>query len=181
MLEAKKFSTEINGKKLVVETGLLAQQASGSVTVRYGDTMVLATATMSSRKVTGIDYFPLMVDYEEKYYAAGKIKGSRFIKREGRPSDDAVLTSRLIDRTIRPLFDGRMRNEVQVIATVLSIDNENDPDLIALIAASLALGISDIPWAGPVAAVRIGKNKEGLIVNPLVALYPESQLDLVVS
>ncbi len=181
MLEAKKFSTKIAGKQLIVETGLLAQQASGSVTVRYGDTMVLATATMSSRKVTGIDYFPLMVDYEEKYYAAGKIKGSRFIKREGRPSDDAVLTSRLIDRTIRPLFDARMRNEVQVITTVLSIDNENDPDLIAVIAASLALGISDIPWAGPIAAVRVGKNEEGLVTNPLVESYPESQLNLVVS
>ncbi len=181
MLEAKKFSTEIAGKQLVVEAGLLAQQAGGSVTVRYGDTMVLSTATMSSRKVTEIDYFPLMVDYEEKYYAAGKIKGSRFIKREGRPSDDAVLTSRLIDRTIRPLFDERMRNEVQVIATVLSIDHENDPDLVALIAASLAIGISDIPWAGPVAAVRIGKNGEELVTNPLMESYPDSQLNLLVS
>ncbi len=181
MLEAKKFSTEIAGKQLIVEAGLLAQQAGGSVTVRYGDTMVLATATMSSRKVTGIDYFPLMVDYEEKYYAAGKIKGSRFIKREGRPSDDAVLTSRLIDRTIRPLFDERMRNEVQVITTVLSIDHENAPDIIALIAASLALGISNIPWAGPVAAVRIGKGAEGFVVNPPISSYPDSQLDLLVS
>ena len=181
MLESKKFSTEIAGRQLVVETGLLAQQAGGSVTVQYGDTMVLATATMSSKKISGIDYFPLMVDYEEKYYAAGKIKGSRFIKREGRPSDDAILTARLIDRTIRPLFDERMRNEVQVIVTVLSVDQENDPDVVSIIAASLALGISNIPWNGPVAGIRIGKNGNGLEINPPKETYHTSSLDLVVS
>lgn len=125
MNEIKTFSLELAGRQLTVETGLLAGQANGSVTVRYGDTVVLATATMSQNKARGLDYFPLMVDYEEKYYAGGKIKGSRFIKREGRPSDDAILTARLIDRTIRPLFDERMRNEVQVVVTVLSIDQEN--------------------------------------------------------
>lgn len=180
MKEIKKFATEVAGRTLEVETGLLAGQASGSVTVRYGDTVVLATATMSERKVEGLDYFPLMVDYEEKYYASGKIKGSRFIKREGRPSDDAILTARLIDRTIRPLFDERMRNEVQVVVTVLSIDQENDPDVVSIIAASLALGISNIPWNGPVAAVRVGKTGEGQILNPVNGQIQESIVDLVV-
>lgn len=179
-MESKKFSLEVAGKELQVETGVLARQANGSVTVRYGDTVVLATATMSKTKVSGIDYFPLMVDYEEKYYAGGKIKGSRFIKREGRPSDEGILTARLIDRTIRPLFDERMRNEVQVVVTVLSIDQENDPDIISIIAASLALGISNIPWAGPVAAVRVGKNEE-LILNPVNGQLENSPVDLVVS
>ena len=129
-MEPKKFETEIAGRKLVVETGLLAKQANASVTVRYGDTVVLATAVMSPEAREGVNYFPLMVDYEEKFYASGKIKGSRFIKREGRPTDEAVLNGRLIDRTLRPLFDQRMRNEVQVIVTVLSIDQENDPALV---------------------------------------------------
>lgn len=181
MKEIKRFSATLAGRELIVETGLLARQANGSVTVRYGDTVVLATATMSERKAQGIDYFPLMVDYEEKYYASGKIKGSRFIKREGRPSDEAILTARLIDRTIRPLFDERMRNEVQVVVTVLSIDQENDPDVVAIIAASLALGISNIPWAGPVAAVRVGKVEASLLVNPKIEQFPASQVDLVVS
>lgn len=181
MNEIKTFSLELAGRQLTVETGLLAGQANGSVTVRYGDTVVLATATMSDNKARGLDYFPLMVDYEEKYYAGGKIKGSRFIKREGRPSDDAILTARLIDRTIRPLFDERMRNEVQVVVTVLSIDQENDPDVVAIIAASLALGISNIPWQGPVAAVRVGKIDGALQLNPKVELVPSSVVDIVVS
>jgi polyribonucleotide nucleotidyltransferase len=181
MKEIKSFSTTVGGRELIVETGLLAGQANGSVTVRYGDTVVLATATMSERRAENLDYFPLLVDYEEKYYASGKIKGSRFIKREGRPSDEAVLTGRLIDRTIRPLFDERMRNEVQVVATVLSIDQENDPDVIAIIAASLALGISNIPWAGPVAAVRVGKVADKFLINPINGQSEESQVDLVVS
>ena len=127
-MEQKKWSLQIGGRILEIETGLLAGQANGAVTVRYGDTVVLATAVMSkdASKISG--YFPLMVDFEERYYAAGKIKGSRFIKREGRPSDDAILSGRVVDRTIRPLFNPRMRNEVQVIITVLSYDGENDPD-----------------------------------------------------
>lgn len=180
IMQVKTFSMEFAGRRLIVESGLLAGQASGSVKVQFGDTVVLATATMSPNKVEGIDYFPLMVDYEEKYYASGKIKGSRFIKREGRPSDDAILKGRLIDRTIRPLFDERMRNEVQVVATVLSIDQENAPDILGIFGASLALGISNIPWGGPVSAVRVGKNDE-LIVNPINGQLANSPLDIVIS
>jgi len=166
---------------LEIETGLLAGQANGSVTVRYGDTIVLATAVMSkgASRITG--YFPLMVDFEERYYAAGKIKGSRFIKREGRPSDDAILSGRMVDRTIRPLFNSRMRNDVQVIITVLSYDGENDPDILAITAASTALAISNIPWSGPVAAVRVGKINGEFILNPINGEITESSLDLVLS
>lgn len=180
-MQEKKWSLQLGGRELVVETGSLAKQASGSVTVRYGDTVVLATAVMSKEmsKITG--YFPLMVDYEERYYAAGKIKGSRFIKREGRPSDDAVLSGRAVDRTVRPLFDSRMRNEVQVVVTTLSYDGENDTDLVAMIAASAALTISDIPWNGPIAAVRVGLNGDGFILNPATEERKDSALDLLLS
>jgi polyribonucleotide nucleotidyltransferase len=157
-MQEKKFEKTINGKNLIIETGSFAQQANGTVTIQCGDTVIMATATMSKNKTTGMNYFPLMVEYEEKFYASGKINGSRFIKREGRPSDEAILTSRLIDRTIRPLFNQTMRNEVQVITSVLSYDEENDPANLAVIAASLALSISDIPWNGPVAAVKIKEN-----------------------
>ncbi|MFA6284957.1 MAG: polyribonucleotide nucleotidyltransferase [Parcubacteria group bacterium] len=166
-MELKKFETEIAGRKLAIETGLLAEQANASVTARYGDTVVLATAVMSRDAREGVNYFPLMVDYEEKFYASGKIKGSRFIKREGRPTDEAVLNGRLIDRTLRPLFNQSMRNEVQVIVTVLSIDQENDPALVGTIAASTALAISDIPWNGPVGAVRIGEKENKIVINPV--------------
>ncbi len=166
---------------MVVTVGDLAQQANGSATVRYGDTVVLATATMSEGMGFTRGYFPLMVDYEERYYAAGKIKGSRFIKREGRPSDMAVLNGRLVDRTIRPLFPSRMRNEVQVVITVLSIDGENDPDVLAVLAASVALSVSDIPWNGPVSAVRVGRLDGKLVVNPSVSQQEESEIDVVVS
>ena len=166
-MEQKKYTLEVGERMLEAEFGLLAGQASGSVTVRYGDTVVLATATMSKFRREGMDYFPLLVDYEERYYAGGKIKGSRFIKREGRPSDKAILNGRIIDRTIRPLFDERMRNEVQVVVTVLSIDKENDPVFTSIIGASLALGVSNIPWNGPVGAVRIGINEEQLKINPV--------------
>ncbi len=179
-MREKKWKLQIGGRELIIETGLLAEQANGAVTVRYGDTEVLATATMSSRPSQSMSYFPLMVDYEERYYAAGKIKGSRFIKREGRPSDEAVLAGRAIDRSIRPLFDHRMRQEVQVVVTVLSYDGENDPDSISIIAASAALAISDIPWGGPVGAVKIGKNNGDLILNPLTEERESGQLDLTV-
>ncbi len=164
-MELKSFETEFGGKKLRVEISNLADQANGSVLVRYGETAVFATAVMSSQKREGLNYFPLMVDYEERFYAAGMILGSRFIRREGRPSEEAVLTGRLIDRTIRPLFDKRIRNEVQVTVLTLSTDSKNDPDVPLIIAASLALGISDIPWNGPVGAVRIGYDNN-FIVNP---------------
>jgi len=180
-MEQKKWSLQIGGRILEIETGLLAGQANGSVTVRYGDTVVLAAATMSKHasRITG--YFPLMVDFEERYYAAGKIKGSRFIKREGRPSDDAVLSGRVVDRTIRPLFNARMRNEVQVICTVLSYDGENDPDILAVIGASAALSISNIPWAGPVAGVRVGRINGELALNPISGEAAEGDLDLILA
>jgi polyribonucleotide nucleotidyltransferase len=180
-MQAKKWSLQIGGRELEVSTGLLAGQANGAVTVRYGDTVVLATAVMSkgASKISG--YFPLMVDYEERYYAAGKIKGSRFIKREGRPSDDAVLTGRAVDRTIRPLFNPRMRNEVQVIVTTLSFDNENDPDLVSMIAGSAALALSDIPWNGPIGAVRVGLVDDQFVLNPINGEREESALDLLIS
>lgn len=180
-MEQKKWSLQIGGRVLEIETGLLAKQANGSVTVRYGDTVVLAAAVMSKGVSRISGYFPLMVDFEERYYAAGKIKGSRFIKREGRPSDDAVLTGRVVDRTIRPLFNSRMRNEVQVIITVLSIDGENDPDTLSVIAASTALAISNIPWNGPVAAVRVGQVNGEMVLNPVNGELAESNLDLVIS
>lgn len=180
-MKPKKWSLQIGGRSLEIETGVLASQANGSVRVEYGDTVVLATAVMSKGAAESRGYFPLMVDYEERFYAAGKIKGSRFIKREGKPSDEAFLTARLIDRTLRPLFDDRMRNEVQVIVTVLSIDQENDPDVVSMIAASAALHISDIPWNGPVGAVRVGKVNSEFILNPVNGDMEQSSLDLVIS
>ncbi len=162
----KVYTTTIGGKELVAEFSDLAEQANGSVLLRLGKTVVLGTAVMSSKERNDIDYFPLTVDYEERYYAAGQILGSRFMRREGRPSEEAILSGRVVDRTIRPLFNHHMRNEVQVVITILSID-EDDPDVLGVLAASLALGVSDIPWSGPVSAVRIGKKKTGeMIVNP---------------
>ncbi len=182
MPEEKKWSLQLGGRELSVATGLLAGQASGSVLVQYGDTVVLATAVMSKRPSNVMGYFPLMVDYEERYYAAGKIKGSRFMKREGRPSDDAVLSGRAVDRTIGPLFNARMRSDVQVITTVLSFDGENDPDLVAMNAASAALAISDIPWAGPIGAVRVGLDAAGaFILNPTTEERASGSLDLLLS
>jgi polyribonucleotide nucleotidyltransferase len=180
-MEQKKWSLQIGGRILEIETGKLANQANGSVTVRYGDTVVLAAAVMSKGAANVRGYFPLMVDYEERYYAAGKIKGSRFIKREGRPSDEAILTGRVVDRTIRPLFNARMRNEVQVIVTVLSIDAENDPDIVAMIAASAALSISDIPWNGPLGAVRVGRVNGNLILNPVNGEMEDGDFNIIIS
>ena len=184
----KVFSTKVGGKELKIEVGKYAHQTNASCTVQYGDTVVLATACMSKSIREGIDYFPLMVDYDEKLYAAGKIKGSRFIKREGRASDEAILSGRLIDRSIRPLFDETSRNDVQVVTTVLSFDAENDADVVALNAASCVLAISDIPWNGPIAAVRVGRveseSKPGkfeFVLNPTYEQREKSDLDLVVS
>ncbi len=185
--DIKNFSLEIGGRELKVETGRLANQTNGSCSLQYGDSVVLATACMSDSEREGIDFFPLMVDYDEKLYAAGKIKGSRFIKREGRPADEAILSGRLVDRSIRPLFNQEMRRDVQTVLSVLSFDNENDPDIMALNAASVALSISDIPWDGPVAAVRVGRIKssseEGVyewVLNPTYEARKKSDLDLVV-
>lgn len=180
-MEIKNYSIQVGGKQLQAQIGQLAAQAGGTVTITYGETVVLATATMKKQRSEGSDYFPLFVDYEERYYAAGKIKGSRFIKREGRPSDQAILNGRIIDRTIRPLFDERMRNEVQVVVTVLSVDKENEPILCAVMAASLALGISNVPWNGPVAAVRIGEIDNTLKINPVIEEMATSPLNLLVS
>ena len=162
----KEFSMDWAGRTLTATFSDLADQTNGSVMMRQGDTIVLVTAVMGKMDRAGIDYFPLSVDYEEKFYAAGKIMGSRFIKRENRPSDEAVLSGRIVDRTIRPLFDQEMRREVQVVATVLSIDDINDPDTLAVIGASLALGTSDIPWGGPASAVRISGIEGNFLVNP---------------
>jgi polyribonucleotide nucleotidyltransferase len=181
MDKPQKFETEIGGKKLIVEVGKFAPQTNGSCTVQYGDTMVLATAVMGDNIRDDIDYFPLMVDYEERLYAAGKIKGSRFIKREGRPTDEAVLTGRLIDRSIRPLFNDQMRNDIQIVTTVLAFDQENNPDIVALIAASIALTISDIPWNGPIAGIRIGQVDGEFVVNPSYEIKQKSALDLIVA
>ncbi|MBI4093107.1 MAG: polyribonucleotide nucleotidyltransferase [Candidatus Kerfeldbacteria bacterium] len=177
----EKFTLELGGRTLTIETGQYAAQANGSVTVRYGDTVVLATAVMSANVRDGIDYFPLLVDYEERLYAAGKIKGSRFIKREGRPSDEAFLTARLVDRSVRPLFNDAARNDVQVVLTVLSVDQENDPDIIALIAASAALAVSNIPWKGPIGAVRVGRINDEWVLNPTYAAREKSSVDLVLA
>jgi polyribonucleotide nucleotidyltransferase len=179
-MQVKEFETEIGGKKLTIEVGRFAGQADGACTVRYGDTVVLATAVMSSKMREGIDYFPLLVDYEERLYAAGKIKGSRFIKREGRPTDEAILTSRLVDRSVRPFFNETIRNDVQVVITCLSVDQENDSDLPGLVAASCALSISRIPWNGPVAGVRVGRIGGEWVLNPTYEARDKSELDLVV-
>src|SRR5665213_22906 len=159
-MESKTFSMEIGGKTLTAEFTDLAEQANGSVILRYGNSAVLATAVMSHRTRDDIDYFPLTVDYEERFYAAGAILGSQYVRREGRPSEQAILSGRVVDRTVRPLFPQHIRNEVQVVITVLALDEE-DPDQVAVNAASLALATSDIPWGGPVAAVRIGMRAPG--------------------
>ena len=167
-MQKKEYSVEIGGKTLTAIFTDLAEQAQGSVLLKYGETIVLATACMSHDKQEGLGFFNLTVDYVEKFYAAGKILGSRFVRREGRPSEEAILACRVIDRTLRPLFDQSMRHAIQVIVTVISVD-ENDPTILAVNAASLALAVSNIPWAGPVGCVRIGKytdtNNEKLTIN----------------
>jgi len=181
MMSVKKLVTEVGGKKLILETGKFAEQASGEVTARYGDTVILATAVISKNVREGIDYFPFVVDYEEKMYAAGKIKGSRFIKREGKPTEKAILTGRLVDRPLRPLFNKYLRNDIQVILTVFSADLENDPATFAINAASAALILSGVPFNGPVGAVRIGCQKDKFILNPTYEQIKEGKLDLTVA
>ena len=179
-MQSKKFTTEVGGRTLTAEFTDLAHQANGSCLVTYGETVVLATAVQNKSTREGIDFFPLTVDYEEKFYAAGMILGSRFMRREGRASDEAILVSRLIDRSIRPLFNQKTRNEVQVIILALSVDEENDPDVPAILGASLALGISNIPWAGPIGAVRVGKADGKLIINPTYKEREGAELDTVI-
>jgi polyribonucleotide nucleotidyltransferase len=181
-MQQKSFSAQIGGKTLSAEFTDIAEQASGSVIIRYGDTAILVTAVMGY-KDKEMDYFPLSVEFEERFYAAGRILGSRFIRREGRPSDGAILSGRIIDRTIRPLFNNKMRKDVQVVATVLSI-SEDDPDVLGVIGASLALGTSHIPWKGPASAVRIGKRKgsDEFQINPTYVERnaEDAELDLLV-
>jgi polyribonucleotide nucleotidyltransferase len=167
----------LEGRVLSLETGRVAEQAGGAVMARYGDTMVLAAATASSAPREGVDFFPLTVDVEERMYAAGKIPGG-FIKREGRPTEHSILASRLVDRPIRPLFPKGYRNDVQVVVTVLSVDQENDPDILGIVAASAALGISDIPFAGPVGAVTVGYIGGQIVINPTFDEMKSSDLDL---
>ncbi|KKR89249.1 MAG: Polyribonucleotide nucleotidyltransferase [Candidatus Wolfebacteria bacterium GW2011_GWA2_42_10] len=171
----QQFSIDFAGQPLTLTVSRLAEQANAAVLGQYGDTSVLVTAVMGN-KDKDIDYLPLVVDYEEKFYAAGKIIGSRFIRREGRPSEAAVLSGRLIDRSIRPLFDSRMRRDIQIVVTVLSYDEENDPDFISLLSASAALLISDIPWNGPIAGVRTARIKDGeTVINPTNRLFTENK------
>src|SRR5688572_18977297 len=173
------LTTEIAGRTLTIETGKLANLAGGSVTVRYGDTMLLGTANRSEPR-PGLDFFPLTVEFEERMYAAGKIPGG-FIKRESRPSEAAILAARLTDRPIRPLFPEGYKDDVQVVLTVLSTDQQNDPDILGTIAASAALTISEIPFLGPVAAVRVGRVDGEFVINPTVDQLEESEIDLIVS
>src|SRR5499425_1920991 len=173
---SERITLDFHGRPLVVETGKVAKQAGGSAWVQYGETVVLVTATASRSAREGIDFFPLTCDYVEKTFAAGKIPGG-FFKREGRPAEKEILSSRLIDRPIRPLFPKGFNCETQVIATVLSHDRENDPDMLAILGASTALTLSDIPWQGPIAAVRIGRIGGRFVIDPTTSQLAESDMN----
>lgn len=176
----RRYSVKVGDQDIILETGRFAEQAGGAVTVQCGQTMVFATATMSKNPREGIDFFPLSVDYEEKLYAAGRIPGSYF-RREGKPSDSAILTSRVVDRPLRPLFPEGMANDVQIILNAFSHDGENQIDMLAIIAASAAVMISDVPWNGPVAGIRIGLIDGEFVINPTVSQTEKSILDLRVA
>src|SRR5215813_2586213 len=171
----QKVEADFHGRRLSIETGKVAKQAGGAALVRFGETVVLVTATASRSAREGIDFFPLTCDYVEKTFAAGKIPGG-FFKREGRPAEKEILSSRLIDRPIRPLFPKGFNCETQVIATVLSHDRENDPDMLAILGASTALTLSDIPWHGPIAAVRIGRVGGRFVINPTTTELASSDM-----
>ena len=176
----KTYETELAGRKLVIETGKMAELANGSVLVRYGDTCVLVNVTASKEPREGIDFFPLSVDFEEKLYAVGKIPGG-FLKREGKPTDKAILTSRAIDRPLRPLFPKDFRNDVVVVGTVLCVEQDNSPEVAAMIGAATALAISDIPFNGPTAAVNVGLVDGQIVINPTVEQREKSDLTLTVA
>ena len=176
----KSFRMELAGRPLIVETGKMAKQASGAVLVRYGETVVLVTSTASKEAREGMDFFPLTVDYEEKMYAVGKMPGG-FLRREGRPGNSAILNARLIDRPIRPLFDKRCRNDIHVMATVLSVDYDNAPELCGMLGASASLGISDIPWDGPIAGVRVSRVDGKFVINPTQEQLKVSTLNITVA
>ncbi|HEY5347998.1 MAG TPA: polyribonucleotide nucleotidyltransferase, partial [Rhizomicrobium sp.] len=180
MFNIVKETFEWGGRELTLETGRIARQADGSVLATYGETVVLATAVGALQPKEGIDFFPLTVNYQERYYAAGKIPGGYF-KRERAPTERETLISRLIDRPIRPLFADGYRNETQVVVQVLSHDMENDPDIIAMIAASAALTLSGIPFQGPIGAARVGYINDEYVLNPPIDQMPESKLELVVA
>ncbi|MBI2831834.1 MAG: polyribonucleotide nucleotidyltransferase [Chloroflexi bacterium] len=180
MLESRSFKYEYGGRTLTVETGKLAGQANASVTVRYGETVVLVTACVAGKLREGVDFLPLTIDYEERLYAAGKIPGS-FIRRESRPSQEAILAMRLVDRPLRPLLPKDWRNDIQIVITVLSADRENDPDVLGIIGASAALALSEVPFYGPVSAVHVGYINNELVLNPTMPQLAESTLDLVVA
>src|SRR3989449_3171015 len=175
---SEKVSAPVGDKQIIIETGKLAKQADGAVTVQLGETIVIVATVGATKAKEGQDFFPLTVDYREKAAAAGKFPGGYF-KREGRPTEKEILTSRLIDRPIRPLFPKGWYNEVQVQCIVLSADGENDPDMLAVVGASAALMVSDIPWAGPLGAVRVGRIKGQFVANPTHTQMSESDLDLV--
>ncbi len=180
-MQKKLYSLDLAGKTITAEFNNLADQTNGSVIISIGDTKVLATVVMSKREKDGVDYLPLVVDYEEKFYAAGKILGGQFLRREGRPSDEAILTGRVVDRTIRPLFNQNIRREVQLVVTVLSVDDENDTDIPAIIAASLAISTSDIPWDGPVGAARVCGLADGTLeINTGHTARETSLFDMVI-
>ena len=176
----KSYSMELAGRTLTIETGKMAGLANGSCLVRYGDTCVLVCATASKEPREDIDFFPLSVDYEERLYSVGKIPGS-FQKREGRPSEKAILTSRVIDRPIRPLFPKDFRNDVSVTALVLSVEQDNSPEICAMIGSSVALTISDIPFGGPTGSVSVGYVDDKIVINPTEEQREKSRLHLTVS
>lgn len=180
MLETRNYECEVGGRNLVIETGKLARQADEAVTVQWGDTVVLVTLCAAEKPREGVDFLPLTVDYEERLYAAGKIPGG-FIRREGRPSQEATLTSRMTDRPLRPLLPKEWRREIQLVITVLSVDHVNDPDVLALIGSSAVLHMSEIPFAGPVGAVHVGYINDELVLNPTLPQMESSQLDLIVA
>src|SRR5205809_1733892 len=180
MFDIHRIELDWGGRPLILETGKIARQADGAVVATYGETKVLATVVAAKEPREGIDFLPLTVDYQEKFYAAGRIPGGYF-KREGRPTEKETLVSRLIDRPVRPLFAEGWRNETQVIVTTLSHDLENDPDILAMIAASAALTLSGAPFMGPIGAARVGFVNNEYVLNPLLDEMTESQLDLVVA
>jgi polyribonucleotide nucleotidyltransferase len=180
LLTTQTFKCEVGGRNLIIETGKLATQANGAVTVTYGETVVLVTGCVADQPREGVDFLPLTIDYEERLYAAGKIPGG-FIRREGRPSQEATLTSRLTDRPLRPLLPKEWRRDIQLIITVLSADQENDPDILALIGSSAVLMMSEVPFDGPVGAVHVGYLNNELTLNPTMPEMESSALDLVVA
>ena len=176
----KVFELDFRGRKIIVENGEMAKQANGAVLVRYGDTVVLSTAVVKKEANILSDFFPLMVIYQEKLYSVGKIPGG-FIKREGRPTDAATLAARMIDRPMRPMFREDFKNEVQIVNTVLSVDTDNSPELTAMLGSSLAVGISEIPFDGPIAGVKVGHVNGEFIINPTPAELELSDIDLTVA